>query len=313
MKMSAHGVGKRSHWIFLGKNRHAKQCMQTSTQPALSDTATRGGSFRQGVLSVVGFSSSLLASLIGAAFATVLTLNYLEPFRAEENLRKFALTEIYKPMRAKAVECLALRTQRYVAMGQTSVLVGLGYATFQLVSKGPDFANTPATPQQVEPLTRELNAAMKVVSENTALLSTCALELDNMRKELATVLSLTNELEALEILNRKARPKEIPFIKKSNATIDMLIHPEKLIAIIRAGQDGADGHVTRGVAAAQKVDSLIVELMKGFNAAAAQEERLIAIVSREDREINELFLRNLKTRFEKTPTSYLWQSVPPSK
>ena len=67
------------------------------------------------------------------------------------------------------------------------------------------------------------------------------------------------------------------------------------------------------IAAAQKVDSLAVELLKGFNAAAAQEERLIAIVSRQDREVNELFLKNLKARFEKTPTSYLWQSAPPFK
>ena len=266
-----------------------------------------------GVLSrgLVTFFAAL-AGAVFASFASVyFTLTTLEAFKAEESLRQFAIADLYRPLREKTSECLTLRSN---ALGALSVYSGLlksinGYANEYLKNSNLKEINMTGAEVLLKPIMEQLGDSAKKAMEGQTAATACQHAANNMATEAATVLGLNKELEELQRNQIKRQPKYVSMMREDDILISIITNPSATVALGLAIKDGIEGEKTRMLSAFGKAKVSLEKSVKQSEAALAYEKEMTGLAYKEDSERAQLFLSNLKHRFEVTPKSTLSQTL----
>ncbi|WP_127804503.1 hypothetical protein [Hydrogenophaga sp. NH-16] len=264
------------------------------------------------------FSKTLLtffASLAGAviaSFASIyFTLTTLEAFKAEESLRQFAISDLYRPLREKTSECLTIRSN---ALGALSAYSGIlksinGYANEFMKNEALRSANLSGAEALLKPILDQLSEYAKKAMEGQTAANHCKHTLNNMAAEAATVLGLNKEYSELYSKQIKRHPKVVSMMREDDILLSVITSPSRTVALGIAFKDGVEGDKGRMISAMSKLKSSLEKSVRQSEAALTYEREMTSLAYREDSEVSQLFLSNLKHRFELTPKSTLAQAA----
>lgn len=285
----------------------------TSSINTASKKIKNGASIAAGVLSrtIITFTASLAGAVIASFASIYFTLTTLESFKAEESLRQFAISDLYRPLREKAAECLSIRSN---ALGALASYAGLlkslnGYANEYLKNDALRNINTSGAEVLIEPIIDKLGNFAKVAMEGQAAAASCQHVTNNMAIEAATVLGLNKKYEELRAMQIDRLPKSVRMMRDDDILMSIITNPSGTIALAMAINDGASGDTARMISAFSKLKSSLEKSLKQASSALKYEEKIAALAYKEDSERAQLFLSNLKNRFELTPQSTLSKSL----
>lgn len=277
------------------------------------------GSLRNATLAVSSILSKLFvtffASLAGAviaSFASIyFTLTTLESFKAEEALRQFAVSDLYRPLREKTSECLLLRSNALSALATYSgILKSInGYADKYMKDENLRTVNLSGIEGLAKPMLEHLAEYGTKAMEGQRAANTCRHATNNMAVETATVLGLNKEYEDLLEKQIRRRPKFVSLMHEDDILLSFITNPSQTIALGMAIKDGLEGDKIRMTSALGKLKSSLEKSIKQSESAYKYEEEMTSLAYKEDSEIARLFLSNLKHRFELTPKSTLSQTA----
>lgn len=252
-----------------------------------------------------------LAGAVLASFASVyFTLTTLESFKAEESLRQFAIADLYRPLRERSSECLSKRADALAALaGYSGMLKSAnGYANEYFLNeklKGVDFTGAEVL---VKPLMDQLTDFAKKAVEGKKIAGDCQLQINNMALELAVVLGVDKEYEDQRKVQINRRPKAILMFGGDDLFVSIFDNPAGTVALILAMKDGMEGEKTRMISSFARIKSLLEKSLRQSEKALTYEKKMQELAYLEDSERTQLFLINLKKRFEVTPRSTLSQT-----
>lgn len=254
-----------------------------------------------------------VASFFGASLASLLTLwitlATLESFKAEENLRQLALNDLYRPLVKSTSECNSNRIKLLNSLARYEgwLKIASGYLTeFSNNSRADEIGEIlmPTSKNYGEFVDKVMDSLDEVGKYNTIV---AACERENMDgwMTLSIVVGVDEEFSKIAEIRLKAMSGLEGPIRDDDMFLQLIINPKSGMSVLFALSDGMNGNQSRALAV---VDKLKFELKKSSDHASKvykQQEELYLSIMRSDNELNRLFLRNLRSRFSKTPTSYI--------
>lgn len=260
---------------------------------------------------LVTFLASLAGAVIASFASIYFTLTTLEAFKAEEALRQFAISDLYRPLREKTSECLTIRSN---ALGALSAYKGIlksinGYANEFMKNENLRSANLSGAEALLEPILKQLSDNAQKAMEGQAATRHCQHTLNNMAAEAATVLGLSKEYAGLYLQQINRRPKPVSMMREDDLLLSVFTSPSRTVALGLALKDGIEGDKARMTSAISKLKSSLEKSVRQSEAAFKYEEEMSTLAYKEDAEVARLFLSNLKHRFELTPKSTLAQAA----
>ena len=258
---------------------------------------------------VLTWISSFLGAFLASALTLWVTLNTLESFKAEENLRQLALNELYRPLVKSTIECNSKRTQylNLLAMHEGHLKIISGYAQeLSKIPRGEEIGGLLTPPPEVamkqfEDVSSRLTQAFTLSNEIIA----CEREnLDNWAT-LGSILGIDQDFSKTRFERMKATIPKLGLIRDDEFILKLINDPKFGMSLATAIHDGASGNPTRLSAVMDRLKSELKKTSSHASRVYAQEREIYLYVQKSDFEINKLMLTNLKERFAKTPSSYL--------
>jgi hypothetical protein len=282
---------------------------QTNTQgTAIKVTSAFLSLFSRTVLT---FFASLAGAVIASFASIYFTLTTLEAFKAEESLRQFAISDLYRPLREKTSECLTIRSN---ALGALSAYSGIlksinGYTNEFMKNEALRSADLSGAEALLKPILDQLSDYAKKAMEGQTAANHCKHTLNNMAAEAATVLGLNKEYSELYSTQIKRHPKVVSMMREDDILLSVITSPSRTVALGLAFKDGIEGDKGRMISAISKLKSSLEKSVQQSEAALKYEREITSLAYKEDSEVSHLFLSNLKHRFELTPKSTLSQAA----
>jgi hypothetical protein len=260
---------------------------------------------------IITFFASLAGAVIASFASIYFTLTTLEAFKAEESLRQFAISDLYRPLREKTSECLTIRSN---ALGALSAYTGIlnsinGYANEYMKNENLQSVNLSGAEALLEPILNQLTDYSKKAMEGQTAASHCKHTVNNMAAEAATVLGLNKEYSELYSQQIKRHPKPVSMMREDDILLSIFTSPSRTVALGLAFKDGVEGDKGRMTSAISKLKSSLEKSVQQSEAAFKYEREMTSLAYKEDSEVAHLFLSNLKRRFELTPKSTLTQAA----
>lgn len=248
---------------------------------------------------------TILAAAIGTTFSSMIAINYLEKFKAEEAIRNMALIQLYQPYKEKINQCHGKMTETIKNAGIIEGINGLAVSYLAISVDSPNEMREISSNSEMvtllsgvlEPYSKASNNMLQSRIEAIA----CERAIEHAGHELATVLNLNGQYQDLLEKHKKLKVQPVKSDNNSNLMFHFLTNPKLTHSIIQGFRDSEDGNPTRGIAALSKIRS---ELIKSHKASSAELEYFSGELRRSqafEKEVAELFLRELKRRFEKLP------------
>ncbi|WP_374406226.1 hypothetical protein [Hydrogenophaga sp.] len=264
---------------------------------------------------LITFFASLAGAVIASFASIYFTLTTLEAFKAEEALRQFAISDLYRPLREKTSECLTIRSN---ALGSLAAYKGIlksinGYANEFMKNENLRSVNLSGAEALLEPILKQLSDNAQKAMEGQAATGHCEHTLHNMAAEAATVLGLSKEYADLYLQQIKRHPKPVHMMREDDLLLSIFTSPSRTVALGLAFKDGIEGDKARMTSAFSKLKSSLEKSLRQSEAALKYEEEMSSLAYKEDAEVARLFLQNLKYRFELTPKSTLAQAATEAK
>jgi DNA-binding transcriptional ArsR family regulator len=258
------------------------------------------------------FIIGVFGAAAGSFLALYISINHVDRFKAEEELRAFAFTEVYQPLKDRIRLCQDIRSR-------AAQDIGTVHHANEFLDRYLAVAQSGGGLQALEPLLAVMKDFMETynkASGNASLsyisIQSCQREVENAGHDLATVLKINDRYQLLLAEHARKRPSLPDFTGKENVIVRLLGDPERVSALARALQDAQAGNVARGDSALSVVRSQLAE-----STTASKEILDYHISSIEyglivEKELTELFLRDFRNRFEKMPRftlKTLWRSI----
>lgn len=295
----------RMHMYWIGNQRRFQS--RSLVQDSKSSTSkNRESGFIGKLFGVVGgFVLTVLAAAIGTAFSSMIAINYLEKYKAEEAIRNMALLQLYQPYKEKINQCHGKMTETIKNAGIIEGINGLAvnYLAISAASPG-EMRKISGNSEVVALLSGMLEPYSKAsgnMGQSRIDVMACERAIEYAGHELATVLKLNVQYQDLIAKYQKLKVQPVKSGNDSNLVFHFLTNPKLTQSIIQGFRDSEEGNPTRGDAAFAKVRS---ELIKSHKTSSAELDYFYGELRRSqafDKEVTELFLRELRSRFEKLP------------
>lgn len=270
-------------------------------------------------ISAIGrFLSSGIASFIGASVASIITLiftlNTLESFKADENIRSLALNELYKPIVESSAKC---RDARHSFIRKLTEYQGYFKVISGYLSEIENHARRDEISELIKPSENQIAELFEKISKLAeeifnlqTIANNCEINTSQEWQTLAAVLGLVPEFEALARERVLEQLKPGSLVRDDDIFLGLILRPKQSLSILLAIQDGKDGSPSRYDAAMQKIKSELVKTSAHIDKTVKEHETLYLALLKSDAEIRTLFLKELSKRFQRSPASYLSKSLP---
>ena len=288
------------HWIKRKKselnsiNRY-KEKIDNPTNSRLKSISGRTGSF----------IATIVAATIGTTFSSMIAINYLERYKAEESIRNLALIQLYQPFKEKINRCHEKMTETIKNAGIIDNTNELALNYFKIASNSPNEARDLGSNSEIlaifSGMIKEYNEASGAMNLSRLEAIACERTVEFSGHELATVLNLNSKYEEIISKYQKLKNSQPETSTNSNLFFHIIKNPETAQSLIKGFNDARNGYESRGLATFDKIHS---ELKKSKKSSSAEFQYFSNELRRSqsfDKDVTELFLRELRARFEKLP------------
>ncbi|MFW5332419.1 hypothetical protein [Hydrogenophaga sp. ZJX-1] len=252
------------------------------------------------------------ASFFGASLASILTLwitlTTLESFKAEENLRQLALNDLYRPLIKSSSECNSNRIKLLNSLAHYEgwLKIASGYlAEFSSNSRSDEInGNLMPTSKNYGEFVDKVTISLDEIGKYSTIVIACERENMDGWMTLAIVVGVDKEFSNIAAIRMKAMSGLEGVIRDDDIFLQLITNPKSGISMMLALSDGMNGNQSRTLAVVDKLKSGLKKSSDHASKVYKQQEDLYFSIMKSDNELNRLFLKNLRDRFSKTPTSY---------
>lgn len=253
----------------------------------------------------------VLIALIGAGIGTLGTGVLVEAYKAEDQMRKYILIDMYKPLRDSSSECLVKRQELVTAFSSLLMTLGPVVELLKDAEKNPKRLEQIALSNPAKAFESFSKDASEIGSKR-AQVERCVRSIALRNEELAAVLGKRSELEALITKwNKEMGPAPSPELKKNSKFLEYLTEPAKMYGLIKAIEGAADGDALKAQAVLVRLRVVAEEMM---DYARSEMTVNLAMRNRDEDFLHKahvLFLEEISARYGRGPIDVALREIKP--